>query len=157
MVVRKKRTGRVSYLPHYEWCSKLITIIIEIRRTFSRIAQGYLLMSIQFIHADLNGCLLWTNVVFMSLTNFLCCNLFFCISCLVNIMPNFMSNVADRKSTRLNTSHPSRSRMPSSAWKKKKKQNKQTNKKQTQLLQYCHPCCKKHTPTQIITAPTICP
>ena len=35
----------------------------------------------------------------------------------------------DRKSTRLNSSHPSRSRMPSSAWKKK---NKKKNKPKSQ-------------------------
>ena len=35
----------------------------------------------------------------------------------------------DRKSTRLNSSHPSRSRMPSSAWKKKKKKYKKKKKK----------------------------
>ena len=35
----------------------------------------------------------------------------------------------DRKSTRLNSSHPSRSRMPSSAWKKKEEHLTETTKK----------------------------
>ena len=37
------------------------------------------------------------------------------------IILSFFKLRADRKSTRLNSSHPSRSRMPSSAWKKKQK------------------------------------
>ena len=36
------------------------------------------------------------------------------------------SKKKDRKSTRLNSSHPSRSRMPSSAWKKKNKRKRKS-------------------------------
>ena len=52
---------------------------------------------------------------------------------LLEIAQNIL--IVDRKSTRLNSSHPSRSRMPSSAWKKKKKKQKHnnTNNKQTWL------------------------
>ena len=38
----------------------------------------------------------------------------------VAVVGHRLDDHGDRKSTRLNSSHPSRSRMPSSAWKKKK-------------------------------------
>ena len=46
--------------------------------------------------------------------------------------PTRFRSTRDRKSTRLNSSHPSRSRMPSSAWKKKKKHN--NKKKETEKI-----------------------
>ena len=61
----------------------------------------------------------------------------------VELLEHHADVLADRKSTRLNSSHVRTSRMPSSAWKKKKKKNKthtaqDVNTSTTMKIQHTH-------------------